>query len=299
MTRRLQLEPPANWQDFEDLCLALWRRVWNDPNAQKHGRSGQRQAGVDISGRPNDREQWAGIQCKVVYGMMTVRHIREEVEKAYFFQPQLSHFIIATTARRDATDKAAARAYSEELLRAGHFSVNVVCWDDIVELLYEHPDVISVFYPISRSQVEKELARPGTQSALTIDDAIRHGYNPIIWQLAFCFTDNDTRNSVSLDFSESLCLTIHETHTHVSHIMIQANKDNAYLKELFEAGKLKPVIDKCFSLEETADAFRYFGEGNFKGKVVITVEHTHKTYTAHPADAEARRYLLDVPGIEY
>jgi NADPH:quinone reductase-like Zn-dependent oxidoreductase len=51
----------------------------------------------------------------------------------------------------------------------------------------------------------------------------------------------------------------------------KANKDNAYLVELFEGGKLKPVIDKSFPLEETADAFRYFGEGKFKGKVVVTI----------------------------
>jgi NADPH:quinone reductase-like Zn-dependent oxidoreductase len=55
----------------------------------------------------------------------------------------------------------------------------------------------------------------------------------------------------------------------------KANKDNAYLIELFEAGKLKPVIDKCFPLEETADAFRYFGEGKFKGKIVITLGHNN------------------------
>jgi NADPH:quinone reductase-like Zn-dependent oxidoreductase len=57
----------------------------------------------------------------------------------------------------------------------------------------------------------------------------------------------------------------------------KANKDNSYLIELFEAGKLKPVIDKCFPLEETADAFRYFGEGKFKGKIVITLGHNNKT----------------------
>ena len=49
----------------------------------------------------------------------------------------------------------------------------------------------------------------------------------------------------------------------------QANKDLRYLVELFEAGKLKPVIDKCFPLEETAKAFRYFGDGCFKGKILI------------------------------
>jgi NADPH:quinone reductase-like Zn-dependent oxidoreductase len=57
----------------------------------------------------------------------------------------------------------------------------------------------------------------------------------------------------------------------------KANKDLNYLIELFEAGKLKPVIDKCFPLEETADAFRYFGEGRFKGKIVITLEQNTNT----------------------
>jgi len=51
----------------------------------------------------------------------------------------------------------------------------------------------------------------------------------------------------------------------------KANKDLQYLIKLFEEGKLKPVIDRCFPLEQTADAFRYFGRGCFKGKVVVTV----------------------------
>lgn len=54
----------------------------------------------------------------------------------------------------------------------------------------------------------------------------------------------------------------------------KANKDSNYLVSIFEAGKIKPVIDKCFPLEETAEAFRYFGEGRFKGKVVIAVSET-------------------------
>ncbi|MDM8536006.1 NAD(P)-dependent alcohol dehydrogenase [Desulfobacterales bacterium HSG17] len=53
-------------------------------------------------------------------------------------------------------------------------------------------------------------------------------------------------------------------------VAYKANKDLNYLVELFEAGKLKPVIDKCYPIEETAEAFRYFGNGRFKGKIVIT-----------------------------
>ena len=40
---------------------------------------------------------------------------------------------------------------------------------------------------------------------------------------------------------------------------------------LRDQDKLKPVIDKCFPIEKTAEAFRYFGEGRFKGKIVVTL----------------------------
>jgi len=48
-------------------------------------------------------------------------------------------------------------------------------------------------------------------------------------------------------------------------------KDLASMKELLEAGKVVPVIDRCYPLREVADAIRYLEEGHAKGKVVITV----------------------------
>jgi NADPH:quinone reductase-like Zn-dependent oxidoreductase len=48
-------------------------------------------------------------------------------------------------------------------------------------------------------------------------------------------------------------------------------KDLDYLNQLFEEGKIGPVIDKCFPLQEVPAAFRYFGQGDFKGKIVISI----------------------------
>jgi NADPH:quinone reductase-like Zn-dependent oxidoreductase len=47
-------------------------------------------------------------------------------------------------------------------------------------------------------------------------------------------------------------------------------KDLLFLKELLEAGKIIPVIDRCYPLRETAEALRYLGQGHARGKVVIT-----------------------------
>jgi len=52
--------------------------------------------------------------------------------------------------------------------------------------------------------------------------------------------------------------------------------DLAFIKELFEAGKVKSVIDKRYPLGETAEALRYLGKGHARGKVVITMESETK-----------------------
>ena len=50
-----------------------------------------------------------------------------------------------------------------------------------------------------------------------------------------------------------------------------------FMNKLFEAGKIVPVIDGHYTLSETAEALRYFGEGLVQGKVVISVVHNRQT----------------------
>ncbi len=59
-------------------------------------------------------------------------------------------------------------------------------------------------------------------------------------------------------------------------IATSPREDLLVIKELLEAGKVVPIIDKCYPLSETAEAIRYLVEEHAKGKVVITVEHDKK-----------------------
>jgi len=60
-------------------------------------------------------------------------------------------------------------------------------------------------------------------------------------------------------------------------MMVKPNQDDlVFMKELLEAGKVVPVIDRCYPLSDIAEAFHYIGEGHAKGKVVINVEQNSK-----------------------
>ena len=84
MERRKDHAPSGNWQDFEDLCLKLWRLRLID--AKKNGRAGQPQAGVDIFGRDPKTEAWVGIRPFHLYSGNTLGDQRDLYhEKQHYY----------------------------------------------------------------------------------------------------------------------------------------------------------------------------------------------------------------------
>ena len=57
----------------------------------------------------------------------------------------------------------------------------------------------------------------------------------------------------------------------ISLLLHKASKGMAFMKELLEADKVIPIIDRCYPLNKTAEALQYFAARQAKGKVLITL----------------------------
>ncbi|WLS81168.1 hypothetical protein Q3V30_22190 (plasmid) [Erwinia pyri] len=145
----VEIAPPANWQDFERLTLDYAKKLWKDEYAQRHGRQGQAQAGVDIYGTNNISHESIGIQCKkkkhfeVPSKQLTIAEIDIEIDSAKKFFPKLDHFIIATTGPRDADLQGHIRMQNQSGLP---FKVSLLFWDDYQDFLNEHIDLMYKYY---------------------------------------------------------------------------------------------------------------------------------------------------------
>ena len=156
MTKRLP--QPDTWQEFEIICHQLWKDIWGDVNAQRNGRAGQKQNGVDVYGTPLYTSKLAAVQCKdkdaLLGSPLTEHELLAEATKAMGFKPVINSFSLATTAARDQAIQEAVRDIN--IRKAYPFEVSVWSWSDIAEEIMARPLILNNYwrdFPLENEEV--------------------------------------------------------------------------------------------------------------------------------------------------
>lgn len=148
MTGHVHFEyaPPKTWEQFEEMCADLFQTMWRDPSLVRHGRAGQLQNGVDIVARHGSLYP-IGIQCKRrarwPISKLTTKEIKNEVEEAKKFKPELKHFYIVTTAQDDAKLQEFVRDLNRQQKQGKSFEVTLLGWSELVRRVTLEPSVAS------------------------------------------------------------------------------------------------------------------------------------------------------------
>lgn len=177
------LLPPDTPEEFESLCLDLWMELCSDPGAQKNGRRGQNQDGVDVFAQQEGK--WTGIQCKRKDGLLRTKvspaELKEEVTNARKFREPLARFILATTGPRDEKVQALARQLTTKHRAEGLFTVEVWSWEDIREQFTGRRElrkrILQKYYRHLRDDLELEDTEPGSNIVPT---RLRHGAEKLV-----------------------------------------------------------------------------------------------------------------------
>gem|GEM_PF-2441763 len=125
------------------MVLDALRIYWKDPFAQRNGRRGQRQHGVDIFGTSSGHFVGGQAKNSEAISESVVRHEVAEAEK---FVPRLSRFLLAVAGPRDGHLQEFARVLCQERLARGQFAIEILSFDDVCHELSSSPDLVRKYW---------------------------------------------------------------------------------------------------------------------------------------------------------
>ena len=160
-----QIPRPRDEQAFERCNEILWRCILKDEAAHLHGRRGQKQRGVDLTGlRDGQPDQIVGVQCRLKSEgqILTDAEVRKEVEKALTFTPPLAEYFIVTTAPDDEKLQRLAHelSISASKDRDRPIKIRVWGWGILEREIRRYPDALRAFDPSHTAQgdrIEREV----------------------------------------------------------------------------------------------------------------------------------------------
>lgn len=254
----LEIPPPKDWQLFERWACDLFSAEW-ETNAKIHGRTGQPQHGVDIYAQPKGSSEWYGVQCKkkdeLAGSNLTVDELRKEVEKAKEFTPPLTRFIIATTGPRDASVQQYARQFSVENQAKGLFSIDIMFWDDFLEMYDRHPSIFRQHFRTLQWQrsIKKNSA---LSQVIEIEDPIPpEGTSELVTYLCEFLKEGGAEEVEAVDFHRApKCVTQSKEYlTYLTPVTCFIHlKDDCYVRLLVS------VLQRDLQSQEFDDIYRLY-----------------------------------------
>ncbi|KAA1004850.1 hypothetical protein FVF58_30505 [Paraburkholderia panacisoli] len=143
----LYLRPPKGPGQFESIVRTCAKLRWGTKDFVFNGRQGQRQKGVDVYG-DDEKGRLIGVQAKNTPKRITMAMIRTEIRKAETFRPPLNHYWIGTSADTDETIQEEVRLLSGWRKARGLFTVQVVFWEGLHDLLCDDEDAVRKHFGI-------------------------------------------------------------------------------------------------------------------------------------------------------
>jgi tetratricopeptide (TPR) repeat protein len=182
-TMPTSLNIPSNEDEFEILCLKLLRLRWKRPQLQQYGKRGERQHGIDLLDTSGATPLLAA-QCKWHETHKTIppKEIEDEVTKATTFRPLLNQYTILTTARVTTQAQNKIIEINRTHEASGLFTVELLHWRQIEQMLQEFPDLRDELYGgIASSQVARiEQTLGDIQVVIKSTPLEQHGSTPSI-----------------------------------------------------------------------------------------------------------------------
>ena len=139
---KIQLPPPDDQNDFEDLCENIAKEYWKDPTAERYGNQGHEQFGIDIFSPlaiEGGNMRVLAIQCKKkkrsTKRKLTKNDINSSLKKSDNFSPTLSRLIVATTSPKDPKIQSHVANINISRQKEDKFPLEVWFWEDIEKLL--------------------------------------------------------------------------------------------------------------------------------------------------------------------
>ncbi len=152
---------PRTSDELRRLCLKLLQRHWQMPGLERLKDAGERELGVDlleVSGRP--RLCAARCDLREQGEPLTPVDLRKMVERVAGLALPIGHLTVVTTTQRSKALKSAVFELNLENRAASLFTVELLCWEDIEELLDEYPDLLTEFESSPKRQaLTKSSAR--------------------------------------------------------------------------------------------------------------------------------------------